>query len=387
MYKLGYLYIRMTNRSEGAVYFDNLSIKHWAPMVRVTYDYYPYGLTWENPKLPTDPNAVHDHAYQDKEFQFAEFTTGHGLALYDFHARMYDPATARWLVPDPAAQFANPYLAMGNNPVVGIDPDGMFVWDTWLRGFVSGFFSTGSHRWKAAWNEANHRANNDLRILGGLFATDENNNNGFQNAWEILTRFTWQLPQTIGGILTAYQYNFFGKVNSVKYKYGATVVQTDVEPVMGVTQGSYIVGDNSLEADANNDLFQHEYGHYLQSKRIGWGYYNRVGIPSLLSKKGRHTYHPFEQDANRRAFMYFNREVDGFYRSGSDTREGGWDFYSNPIGLSPDNNTRGQYWDYNDAIQRDFLNDNFAVKAKWYDTFFWYYSIGLVHTLVYNSKL
>ncbi len=123
----GFFYTYVTNRSEGAVFFDNLSIKHWAPMVRVTCDYYPYGLTWENPKLPTDPNAVHDHAYQGKEFLFAEFTTGHGLALYDFHARMYDPATARWLVPDPAAQFANPYLAMGNNPVVGVDPDGRFV--------------------------------------------------------------------------------------------------------------------------------------------------------------------------------------------------------------------------------------------------------------------
>lgn len=46
-----------------------LTIKRWAPMVRVVYDYYPYGLTWENPKLPNDPEGVHDHAYQDKEFQ------------------------------------------------------------------------------------------------------------------------------------------------------------------------------------------------------------------------------------------------------------------------------------------------------------------------------
>jgi RHS repeat-associated protein len=131
----GFFYTYVTNRSEGVVYFDNLSIKHWAPMVRVTYDYYPYGLTWENPKLPTDPNAVHDQAYQGKEFQFAEFTTGHGLALYDFHARMYDPCTARWLVPDPAAQFANPYLAMENSPVTFTDPDGQ-----WVQYVVGAFF-------------------------------------------------------------------------------------------------------------------------------------------------------------------------------------------------------------------------------------------------------
>ena len=76
-------------------------IKRWAPNVRVKYDYYPYGLTWENPRLPGSPESIHDHCYQDKEFQWAEFTTGHGLALHDFHARMYDGATGRWLVPDP----------------------------------------------------------------------------------------------------------------------------------------------------------------------------------------------------------------------------------------------------------------------------------------------
>jgi RHS repeat-associated protein len=95
--------------------------------VRVTYDYYPFGLTWENPKLPGTEEGLHDHTYQDKEFQFAEFSDGRGLELHDFHARMYDATTGRWLVPDPAAQFANPYLAMGNNPVISVDPDGRFV--------------------------------------------------------------------------------------------------------------------------------------------------------------------------------------------------------------------------------------------------------------------
>lgn len=45
---------------------------------------------------------------------------------------MYDPATGRWSATDPTAQFTNPYLAMGNNPVVFVDPDGEFVW--WIVG-------------------------------------------------------------------------------------------------------------------------------------------------------------------------------------------------------------------------------------------------------------
>jgi len=41
-------------------------------------------------------------------------------------ARMYDPATGRWLVPDPAAQHFNPYLAMGNCPNMSVDPTGLW---------------------------------------------------------------------------------------------------------------------------------------------------------------------------------------------------------------------------------------------------------------------
>jgi hypothetical protein len=32
-----------------------------------------------------------------------------------------------WMLPDPAMQFSNPYLAMGNNPVMYVDPDGEWI--------------------------------------------------------------------------------------------------------------------------------------------------------------------------------------------------------------------------------------------------------------------
>jgi hypothetical protein len=37
---------------------------------------------------------------------------------------MYDANLARWMSPDPYGEFHSPYLAMGNNPVSTIDPDG-----------------------------------------------------------------------------------------------------------------------------------------------------------------------------------------------------------------------------------------------------------------------
>ena len=39
----------------------------------------------------------------------------------------YDDQTVRWFTPVPAEQFSNPYLAMENNPVMFVDPDGEFI--------------------------------------------------------------------------------------------------------------------------------------------------------------------------------------------------------------------------------------------------------------------
>ncbi len=44
-----------------------------------------------------------------------------------FQLRLYDPRINRWLAPDPYKQFSSPYLAMANNPVNVIDPDGGFA--------------------------------------------------------------------------------------------------------------------------------------------------------------------------------------------------------------------------------------------------------------------
>jgi hypothetical protein len=47
---------------------------------------------------------------------------------------LYAYSFARWLSVDPKNQFASPYVGMGNNPVIGIDPDGQFVFSALLPG-------------------------------------------------------------------------------------------------------------------------------------------------------------------------------------------------------------------------------------------------------------
>ena len=100
-----------------------------------------------------------------------------------------------------------------------------------------------------------------------------------------------------------------------------------------ITLGSYIIGDQSIEVDPSNSLFQHEYGHYLQSQSSGPLYLFHYGIPSgcdaLVNDYWDHTKHFSEQDANRRSVRFFSKYKDLK-----------WDWYYNPIYDSKGNKIR-----------------------------------------------
>ena len=124
----GYLYVFCSNESDIDVYFDNLQVVHTRGPLLQEDHYYPAGVqlagisdrAWE--KLGS---AYH---YQGKEKQDHEFSDGTGLDEYDFGARFYDPQLGRWQTHDPASQYVNPYLAMGNSWPNGVDPTGMGFW-------------------------------------------------------------------------------------------------------------------------------------------------------------------------------------------------------------------------------------------------------------------
>jgi len=75
----------------------------------------------------TDDSPENHYLYNGKEQQM-DFE----LDWYDYGARFYDPAIARWHVPDPVSEIARrwtPYQYCYNNPLRFIDPDGMVVDD------------------------------------------------------------------------------------------------------------------------------------------------------------------------------------------------------------------------------------------------------------------
>ncbi|MCD8035169.1 MAG: RHS repeat-associated core domain-containing protein [Alistipes sp.] len=277
-----------------------------------TTDYYPFGLSHEYNDL-----HLNRFLFSGKELQ-DQIINGQMLGLYDFGSRFYDPVLGHWFNIDPSLQLTNPYGFCMNSPIAVKDPDGeFFIIDSFVFGFFRGLFK-GENPFKSG----AQAAKNDIRIWGGLF----------QGSFgDVISRLTWQLPQTLAGFTTAQVNNLFWTVESVNYYDGATVLKNRTEGWGAFTLSSYIIGSNSIEADPDNALFQHEYGHYLQSKASGPMYLFKYAIPSVWSaakseKSGwNHDYFAVEQDANARALKHWEKKFPGF----TDNKR--WDSKNNPI--------------------------------------------------------
>jgi RHS repeat-associated protein len=322
-------------------------------------NYYPFGL-------PQHQDGLNSGG-QPYKYTGQEFDGMHGMLTYDYHARIYDAQLGRFMTMDPRAESyydISPYAYCLNNPMIYTDPDGEFIWpiingvkdflrNTFVKVWTQGFnaWSNGDnwHSTKMAW-----------KIDMGLFQGD------FK---QIVSRFTWELPQTLLGYTVSGVHNTFDGVKSVTYYGGATAVESyskdwkglGLGTTTGFTLGSYINGVRGLEAKPDNALFQHEYGHYLQSQSSGWFYLSKYAIPSALSS-GTHGQNPVEQDANIRAYKYFMKNVDGFNvtTDGVNYPNGQWYSGYNPI------KDYNWYLDYNDASNQLALKKG-IIRPKWWD--------------------
>lgn len=316
MEKAGYVYIYLTNEGNSTtpVYFDDFTVNVQESKLMGTYLTYPFGAeiasqTFERQRMPENR-----YRFQGKELQ-KEL----GIDLYDFGSRLYDPFTGRWFAVDPQGEkrpHHSSFMAMGNNPLINVDPDGEFFLGTIITAvgdaFKTAFFDggldpTSSGARREAWQDYDPTSqgtptNNAFKIDIG----------GFQGSFgQILSRWTWELPQTLFGKTFSHGLNMAGKVNDVNYFRGATVLDSDIEGG-AFTVGSYIIGPEGFKPDFRDHLFVHEYGHYIQSQRLGPFYLPLVALPSVtdyyLAGTSLHHTRWYEANASKLGANYFDSE-------------------------------------------------------------------------------
>jgi RHS repeat-associated protein len=128
----GYMYVYVSNGSPRDVSFNNLRIGHIQGNLIEVNHYYPYGLLIE-------PLSWHSGDFIDNLYKYGDKELQSETNLEDFGARQYDMVLGRWHVQDPAGQYNNPYIAMGNCPVIGVDEDGeWFLIDDIVAAAVGG---------------------------------------------------------------------------------------------------------------------------------------------------------------------------------------------------------------------------------------------------------
>jgi len=338
---------------------------------RYSYD------AWGRPRDPTTwklkvigtTNPVADLSAMQPRFDRGY--TGHemmaGFALINMNGRLYDPYVQRFLSPDnyvqqpDNSQNFNRYSYCINNPLKYTDPSGNKWRWSYLIPFVGIDIAAADaakdlydHPQKAkdlaafAVNpfkgpallasavEAIHngdlsqmdptksgtKINNSNRLYEGLFAADTRKEGW---GWQIVSRLTWQLPQTAIGLGYTNFSNIAYDGKQVEFVHGATVlsVRGDITFTYAITFGSYITGEDIFNDPAT---LRHEYGHYLQSQSSGPLFLLKYGIPSAINNDGW-----YEADATARGNAYFN----GTYKASdfSRTNPSWWEF---GLALSPD---------------------------------------------------
>ncbi len=89
----------------------------------------PVLIMYYGPHGHTNEKYISADASKNIAYQFTGQENEKQLGIYNYGSRMYDPDLGQFYAIDPAEQFPglNPYMGMGNNPLIFVDPDGEFV--------------------------------------------------------------------------------------------------------------------------------------------------------------------------------------------------------------------------------------------------------------------
>ncbi|MGE0773082.1 MAG: DUF6443 domain-containing protein [Cyclobacteriaceae bacterium] len=275
----GYMYIYLSNENDTPVevYFDDLAVTHTQSPVVQSDEYYPFGLTFNS--YSRENSAENKYLYQSKEIQ-----DGLDLDTYDFGARMYDPSDGRWWSPDPLAEkfySMSPYVAMANNPIRYIDPNGMEFTEAawaWVNRLVADINSRqernnekiGEKREALAAGGLSEKQTNRLnRQIGRL----ESNNQALEETRGEIG--TMAASSQVYNVVESSSLNENGPISGM----GNTVAATSFNFGTGAV-------DITISSNAGLGLFAHElkHGYQFETGQISLGSQGRLGAPFLLDK-------------------------------------------------------------------------------------------------------
>ena len=238
--------------------------------------------------------------------------TGHEhlpwFGLINMNARLYDPQVGQFLSPDPVIQMPdnsqnlNRYSYCLNNPLTAVDENGQFIIPL-INALFESIVNLCSHGFNVSqynWHKTRNSWNIDMSMFKGSF-------------WQVVGKWTWGLHNSLVGYHTAQAINSFNFTNSVQISEmeGMLAISNVTGGNKAFTIGHFSFGPEGYRADWRDHLFVHEYGHFIQSLRLGPAYFSAVAIPSVMS--AAFTSRLSGMDHNERWFETWASKLGGKY--------------------------------------------------------------------------
>ena len=248
------------------------------------HHYYPFGLEMEG-----EWNAGLD----DARYRYNGKELNQDLGLYDYGARWYDPAVARFTTTDPAAgayTSISPYAYVANNPLIYIDPTGAYI-------------EKGSQKeWNRQTGYVKKRRDKLQGKLDGLAQK------AVDKGWsaEKLAKKTGNLADRVGSLNSTI--NTFTSLESSSQGYSLTNSSNEVT---GLTAGKNGIIDIQFSSTAN---FIHEATHAGQFETGELAFAGDTGS-SLLQDVGD------EIESFQAQYGYDPGSVTGLTSSGGSVKE------------------------------------------------------------------